>query len=84
MSGGGLLGHRCFRKRLQLEYDLAKVFRRTEFLSAEYSGDIGSRSLDLLHVAAALEAGCRAFASFDVRQRKVAESYESALIPARG
>lgn len=84
MSGGGLLGHRCFRKRLQLEYDLAKVFRRTEFLSAEYSGDMGSRSLDLLHVAAALEAGCRAFASFDVRQRKVAESYGLALIPARG
>ena len=69
---------------VRAEYDLAKVFRRTEFLSEEYSGDMGSRSLDLLHVAAALEAGCRAFASFDVRQRKVEESYGSALIPARG
>jgi predicted nucleic acid-binding protein len=53
------------------------------FLSAEYSGDLGSRSLDLLHVAAALEAGCRTFASFDVRQRRVAESCGLALIPAR-
>jgi len=64
------------------EYDLAEVFRRTETLSAKYSGDIGSRSLDLLHVAAALEAGCTAFASFDERQRKVADLCGLALIPA--
>ncbi len=54
------------------EYGLADVFVRSERLSAKYSGDIGTRSLDVLHVAAALECGCTGFASFDDRQRKIA------------
>ncbi len=66
---------------VRANYDLAEVFRRTESLSAKYSGDVGSRSLDLLHVAVALEAGCRAFASFDDRQRTVAAACGLALIP---
>jgi len=53
-------------------YDISTVFIRAEQLSARHSGDIGTRSLDLLHVAAALEAGCTAFASYDERQRKCA------------
>ena len=65
------------------EYDLVEVFRGAEKLSARHSGDVGSRSLDLLHIAAALEAGCTAFASFDERQRKVAALAGLKVIPAK-
>jgi hypothetical protein len=65
------------------DYDLAAVFIRAEGLSAKHSGGIGSRSLDLLHVAAALEAGCAALASFDDRQRKLAALAGLKLIPAK-
>jgi len=56
----------------RLSYDLGAVFIRAEGLSARFSGKIGTRSLDLWHVAAALEAGCTAFATYDARQRKAA------------
>jgi len=65
------------------DYDLAEVFNRAERLSAKYSGDIGSRSLDVLHVAAALECGCTGLASFDERQRKIASLAGLKLIPAK-
>jgi predicted nucleic acid-binding protein len=62
-------------------YDLAEVFARAEQLSARFSGDMGTRSLDLLHVAAALEAGCTAFASYDERQRNAADQSGLEVIP---
>ena len=65
------------------EYDLAEVFRGAERLSAKHSGDLGTRSLDLLHVAAALEAGCTAFASFDQRQRKSAALAGLKVVPSK-
>ena len=65
------------------EYDLAEVFRCAERLSAKHSGDLGTRSLDLLHVAAALETGCTAFASFDERQRNCAALAGLKVIPAK-
>jgi len=55
-----------------LTYDLAAVFIRASSLSAKYSNTLGTRSLDILHVAAALEAECVEFISFDERQRKLA------------
>ena len=58
------------------------IFLRAEQLSAKYSGETGSRSLDLWHVAAALETGCSAFASYDIRQRKVATGCGLEMIPA--
>lgn len=66
----------------RIPYDLAAVFIRAEELSARFSGVMGTRSLDLWHVAAALEAGCQAFASYDSRQRKAAAECGLALIPA--
>jgi predicted nucleic acid-binding protein len=54
------------------DYDLAEVFILAERLSAKRSGDLGTRSLDVLHVAAALECGCTGLVSFDERQRKIA------------
>ncbi len=65
------------------EYDLAEVFIKAERLSAQYSGEIGSRSLDVLHVAAALQCGCASLASFDERQRKLAVLAGLKLIPAK-
>ena len=64
-------------------YDLEAVFIRAEQLSSRHSGDIGTRSLDVLHVAAALESGCTIFASFDERQRKVAALAGLAVIPGK-
>lgn len=65
------------------DYDLAEVFLRAERLSAKHSGTIGSRSLDVWHVAAALECGCEEMASFDERQRKIARLSGLRLIPAQ-
>jgi predicted nucleic acid-binding protein len=64
------------------DYDLAEVFNRAERLSAKHSGQIGSRSLDVLHVAAALECGCTGLASFDERQRKIASLAGLRVTPA--
>ena len=63
-------------------YDIGTVFGRAEHLSGRHSGDIGTRSMDLLHVAAALEAGCTVFASYDQRQRKCAALSGLKVIPA--
>ena len=65
----------------RITYDLGAVFIRAEQLSAKFSGEIATRSLDLWHVAAALESGCNAFASYDARQRKVAAQCGLDLIP---
>jgi len=62
--------------------DPGDVFTRAEQLSAKYSGDTGSRSLDLWHVAAALETGCSMFVSYDSRQREVAALCGMDVIPA--
>jgi predicted nucleic acid-binding protein len=53
--------------------DLKKVFFKASELSQKCSGILGTRSLDLLHVAYALELGCTVFASGDTRQLKAAE-----------
>lgn len=52
--------------------DLRKVFVRAAVLAEKHSPQVGTRSLDLLHVAASLECGSVDFASYDRRQRKVA------------
>ena len=45
-----------------------------ERLSSLYSGEIGTRSLDILHVAAALVLGLPDFLSFDHRQCSLAKA----------
>jgi len=56
----------------QIPVDLYAVFERAEALSARHTARLLSRSLDILHVAAALELGCTRFVSFDSRQVKLA------------
>ncbi len=53
--------------------DVRKVFAAVEELSAMHSVTLGCRTLDIWHVAAARLMGVKTFASFDQRQRKLAE-----------
>lgn len=50
------------------------TLKRAGELSRSYTPSIGCRSLDVLHVASALELGLRYFATFDVRQQKLARA----------
>ena len=61
--------------------DLRKVFVRAAVLAEKHSRHIGTRSLDLLHVAAALECGSADFVSYDERQRKVAAAEGLRVMP---
>jgi predicted nucleic acid-binding protein len=50
------------------------VFDKARQLSWRTTSKLGTRTADLLHVAAALELGADYFYSFDKQQRKLAES----------
>ena len=50
------------------------VFRRADELSERHAAKEGQRTIDLLHVALALECGAKTFLSFDARQRKLAKA----------
>ncbi len=50
------------------------VFARARSLSLQFSSRIGTRSADILHVAAALEFHATEFFTFDLQQRKMAQS----------
>lgn len=43
-------------------------------LARKYSRTLGTRSLDVLHVASALELGYRTFITFDTRQQNLAKA----------
>jgi predicted nucleic acid-binding protein len=58
-----------------------EAFRRADQLSETHAGTEGQRTIDLLHVALALECGARTFLSFDKRQRKLAKSTGLAVKP---
>jgi predicted nucleic acid-binding protein len=49
-----------------------ELYRQARTLSDRYTPTLGTRSLDLLHVAAALLLEAKVFFSFDDRQRKAA------------
>lgn len=48
------------------------VLRRADELSEKHAAVNGQRTIDLLHVALALECGAKTFLSFDSRQRGLA------------
>ena len=50
------------------------VFRRADELSESHAAADGQRTIDLLHVAIALEAGAQTFLTFDKRQRRLAKA----------
>jgi predicted nucleic acid-binding protein len=48
------------------------VLKRAADLSRQHTPTLGTRSLDVLHVASALELGLSRFVTFDERQRQLA------------
>lgn len=62
-------------------YDMAAIYRNTEKLSGRYAVTTGARTLDILHVAAALEIKAIRFVSFDERQRIVARKAGLKVLP---
>lgn len=61
------------------------ALQRSAELSRQYTPSLGCRSLDVLHVASALELGLRHFLTFDLRQRRLAKAAGLRVIgpPAR-
>mgnify|MGYP005849653769 CR=1 FL=1 len=57
-----------------------QVHRTAERLSELYTDANGHRSMDILHVATAIELGVREFLTFDGNQKKLAEA-EGLVVP---
>jgi hypothetical protein len=66
-------------------YDLADVHTRAEHLARRHAAVIGARTLDILHVAAALALGATRFVTNDRRQASLARAarLEATLLPPR-
>jgi predicted nucleic acid-binding protein len=62
--------------------DALAHYRRAMELSERYASQHFTRALDVLHVAAACLLETSSFASFDIRQRKLAASVGLKLLPA--
>jgi len=50
----------------------AEVFDQAEALNAAHTADLGTRAMDILHVAAAAALGSEDFFTFDARQKTLA------------
>lgn len=61
--------------------DTGALFRHAMELSKRFTAAYSNRTLDILHVAAALEFRAEALASFDQRQRKLARGAGLHLLP---
>jgi len=61
--------------------DHSAVLARTLALTQKHTAITGTRSLDLIHIASALEIGATGFLSLDHRQRQTALSEELKVIP---
>lgn len=55
------------------DLDYLRVVNRAHGLSRGHSRNLGTRSMDIMHVASAMELGVFDFWSFDERQRNLAE-----------
>jgi len=58
-----------------------KLYEKAGFLSKKHTPSLACRALDILHVASALILGAKRFASFDRRQRKLAQAVDLVLVP---
>jgi predicted nucleic acid-binding protein len=75
----------CSAGRLvETPVDLYRVFERARELSATYTVRFLCRSLDLLHVASALELECARFISGDERQLALVKELGSETVDIRG
>jgi predicted nucleic acid-binding protein len=57
------------------------AFPRARSLSLQSTARLGLRTADLLHVAAALELGSKAFFTFDLRQRRLCSELDLTVNP---
>jgi predicted nucleic acid-binding protein len=60
--------------------DFHRVFYRAEDLSERFTRKLNARAFDVLHVAIALETGCRSFLTFDKDQAKLAKAAGLSMI----
>jgi len=60
------------------------ALKRAGDLSREHTPVIGCRSLDVLHVASALELGLRQFVTFDARQQQLVRAVGLKLVVPTG
>ena len=65
----------------ECELDFKRMIVSALALSERYTAPIGLRTLDILHIAAALELEADVLASFDIRQRRLAASVGLKLLP---
>jgi len=56
------------------------ALKRAADLSREYTATLGCRSLDILHVASAIELERKSFVTFDLRQQQLAKAAGLKLI----
>jgi hypothetical protein len=56
------------------EYDLAEVHARAESLARDHAPTLGTRTLDILHVAAAVQLASPRFVTGDRRQAALARA----------
>ncbi len=54
--------------------DYIETFRTAEKIGAAHNEGVGSRASDLFHVAAAVQLGFKQFATFDHKQREIAQA----------
>ncbi len=64
-----------------VQVDHAAVLDRTLTLTQKHTATTGTRSLDLIHIASALEIGATDFLSFDHRQRLTASAEGLKVFP---
>jgi len=60
---------------------LGSAFERSAHLSRKKTSSLGTRTLDILHVASALDLRAHVFYSFDLRQRTLAKSAKLHVLP---
>lgn len=58
-----------------------KLYEKALELSQKHTPALACRSLDILHVASALVLRAQKFASFDIRQRRLANAANLPLVP---
>ena len=61
---------------------LPEIWEKALALSGRHSATLGTRTLDVLHVATALVLKPDMFFSFDVRQRKLARAVQLRVLPS--
>ncbi len=59
-----------------------QTFERATALSMAHTAKLGTRTLDVLHVASAITSRCRWFVTYDARQAPLARAAGLRLIPA--